>query len=257
MSITFQDLADRLSPEAVDLFRKMVDLHLAATGDRMFMEIKSWGGCSLRFCADPGASLDKIDEGAIRDLSGYGLVQVNYGSRGTPNYRVGSDGLHFHKYLLQRFGLALTQVDEEVRRTLIDDGFAQRRREAAQDLAEAFDLLWTNRTDAQTVSEIGDHLRKALMDVTNSVLGDGGTASEQPVKRLRGALSSGTIQIPSREAEAVAQLVELVGAVLSLDHRLNHVRDEQDKRAEPIRWEELRRAAFLTAVVCYEIDRLT
>lgn len=251
MSITYNDLADRLSPEAVALFREMVDLHLASTGDRMFMEIKTWGGCSLRFCGDPGASVTVGDEGALRDLAQYGLLQVAYGSRGTPNYRVGSDGIHFYRYLLTRLGSPVDQVEQEVRRSLVDERFAQRRGESAHHLVQAFDLLWTNRTDDQTVSEIGDHLRKALMDVSTSVAG--GQTSEQPVRTLRQALSTGSIAVPPREAASLDQLIALTEAVVKLDHRLNHVRDERDKDAEPVRWEELRRAAFLTAVTCSEI----
>jgi hypothetical protein len=50
--------------------------------------------------------------------------------------------------------------------------------------------------------------------------------------------------------------VRLARSVLWLDPRLNHVRDETSKgEPEPDR-AEIRRAAFLTAVVCYELAQL-
>ena len=44
-------------------------------------------------------------------------------------------------------------------------------------------------------------------------------------------------------------------STLRLDHRLNHVRDEVGKGEPTPTYEEMRRAAFLTALVCYELDR--
>ena len=77
---------------------------------------------------------------------------------------------------------------------------------------------------------------------------------EKPIERLRSHLA--VMPIPEREAAALEQVVELALTVLRLDHRLNHIRDEADKNQPAATWEEVRRAAFLTAVACYELDRL-
>lgn len=52
-------------------------------------------------------------------------------------------------------------------------------------------------------------------------------------------------------------IVELARVVLRLDNRLNHVRDERDRAAPEVEWEEIRRAAFATTVACYELDRFS
>jgi len=57
-----------------------------------------------------------------------------------------------------------------------------------------------------------------------------------------------------RSDVAVAMLVDLCLAVASLGHSIDHVRDELQKGREPAGADTLRRAAFLTAVCCYELD---
>lgn len=255
MSITYEDLAVRLTPEAESLFRQMVDLHLGATGDRMFLQADTMGGSFLKFCGKPGATIEPLDRGAIEDLASYGLLQCNWSSRGTPNYRVGGEALAFHRWLVGQAGAATAQVEDEVLRSLGSKQFAQRSPQAAHHLNEAFELLWGGKTDDQTVSEIGDHLRKALMDATSEVLGDGGP-SEDPVSRLKASAAARGRKIGEREAGVLDSLVAMAKAVLSLDHRLNHIRDEADKNLPLLSWDEARRAAFVTALTCYELDRL-
>jgi hypothetical protein len=123
-------------------------------------------------------------------------------------------------------------------------------------MREAFELLWAGAESNQVVSEIGDHLRKALMDVTTDVLGPGtATQQEMPVQRLKEWMTTQTT-LSTRDADVVQQLVELARVVLRLDHRLNHVRDETDKGQPLPTPEEVRRAAFTTALVCYELARI-
>ncbi|MGH3451085.1 MAG: hypothetical protein ACRDQW_10240 [Haloechinothrix sp.] len=102
-------------------------------------------------------------------------------------------------------------------------------------------------------SEVGDHLRKAIMDTVTDLLGE--QNQEQPATRL-GAWLDRQVSLHSRERQVLTDLVQLTRSVLRLDHRLNHVRDETSKGEPPPDHEEMRRAAFLTAVVCHELDRL-
>ena len=93
------------------------------------------------------------------------------------------------------------------------------------------------------------------MDTTTDVVGVGtGGTQEKPIQRLRDLFS--TLNVPAREADVLTQVVELARVVLRLDHRLNHIRDEADQGESPASWEEVRRAAFTTALACYELDRL-
>ena len=102
---------------------------------------------------------------------------------------------------------------------------------------------------------IGEHLRKALIDATSDIGGSEAQGSqERPIERLRHYVEG--LALPAREAAVAAQIVEFARAALSLDQRLNHIRDESDKGEPAMSWEELRRAAFATAFTCYELDRL-
>lgn len=253
--ITYADLTSRLTPDALGLFREMVSAHLESSGDRLFIRADSMSGTHMIFAAEGSKRrLDRFDGGALVDLVRYGLLHQDFSSRGTPNYRVSGEGLHFHKWLLEREGSPVAEVEAEVNRLLNSEEFVRRHPDGSRHLHEAFSLLWEGSTDKQTVSEIGDHLRKAIMDVTTVVVGDDQLKQEQPIERLEVWLNAS--QLGDRERAVATAIVDLARASLHLDHRLNHVRDEVDKKEPPVGWEEMRRAAFATAVACYEISRI-
>lgn len=246
-----------MTPEALQLFREMVDAHLAAgSGDRLFIRADSMGGTGLIFASKAARrNWDGFDGGALDDLVSYGLLHLGFGGRGTPNYRVAGEGLAFHRWLMHEEGSAVDQVSDEVRRFVSGSDFAANHYGAAHHLAQAFELLWGGRTDDQVVSEIGDHLRKALMDITTDTVGSSASGDqEKPIERLRAHLEDRSVN--ERERDVLTQLVELARVVLRLDHRLNHVRDEADRGRPPASWEEIRRASFVTALVCYELSRV-
>lgn len=112
-------------------------------------------------------------------------------------------------------------MEEHVWRALSGDEFAKRHAGAAHHLREAFELIWRGDVAEQVTSEVGDHLRKALMDTVTDLVGDS-TAGQQekPVDRLEHWLAEGT-HVTRRDADVVKQLVELARAVLRLDQRLN------------------------------------
>lgn len=254
--ISFDDLAHRLTTEAKALLREMVSAHLeAGAGDRIFIESNTWGNGCVLILSVRGfrRNITDVDGGAIDDLLRYGVLNGVYEGRNR-GLRVGSDAIRFHEYLLEREGEAVDHVEAEVRRVVEGSAFAAAHPGAARALGEAFTLLWTGRTDDHTISEIGDHLRKALFDLTSDLVGDDGGKQEKPIDRLDGWLK-GRGDLADRERTVLVALVALAAATLDLDHRLNHVRDESDKGRTPIRWEEIRRAAFVTAAVCYELGR--
>lgn len=255
-TITYEELCQRLTPEALALFQDMVAAHLESTGDRRFLRSDTMSGTSLTFTGEgTRRQFESVDVGALQDVVSYGLLHVEYGRRGTPNYRVSGEAQRLHRWLTEAQGSPLAQTEHEIRHVVDSDAFAAAHPAGSHHLREAFALLWSGRTDEPTVSEIGDHLRKALMDATTEVVGSAaGGAQEKPVQRLKQQLA--TLNIPAREADVFAQVVELARVVLRLDHRLNHIRDEADQGEPPATWEETRRAAFATALVCYELDRL-
>ena len=254
--VLFDDLAQRLTPEALELFEEMASAHLESTGDRMFIRSDSMGGTHMIFTGEGSSrQFANFDGGAVQDLLSWGLLYQDYSRRGTPNYRLTGEALRFYRWLMQSRGSAVEQVEQQVRRVAEGSDFAEAHPGAAHHLREAFELLWSGRTDERVVSEIGDHLRKALMDATTDVVGpDAGGEQEKPIQRLKAHLHG--LHLPVREADVVAQVVELARVVLRLDHRLNHIRDEADQGEPAASWEEIRRATFATALACYELDRL-
>lgn len=256
-SISYEDLKARLTDEATETFVEMVRIHNeAGKGDRFFIETNSFAGRSLLFVGPgSGDGLSDVDGGTLMDLVGYGLLHQDFSDRGTPNYRVSGEGQQFYRWLMEQQGSPVAQTEEAVRQLLEGDRFATEHSSAAHHLSKAFDLLWSNRTDDTIVSEIGDHLRKALMDITKDVTSGVAGDHEKPIELLEALVASKT-DLAERERNALLQLVEFARSVLRLDHRLNHVRDEKDKGREAVTWSELRRAAFTTALVCYEIGQL-
>lgn len=233
----------------------MVAAHLESTGEKLFLLSESAAGASLNFMGKGWSrSFDGFDLGRLDDLVSLGLLQAGHGGN-TRNFRVASEGELFCGWLMQEEGSAVEQIEAEIRRVTSGPEYAKAHPGAAHHLREAFELLWNGQTDDQVVSEVGDHLRKALMDMTNDVVGpDAPGLQEAPVERLRKHLEG--LNLPSREAEVLSQVVELARVVLRLDHRLNHVRDESDKGEPDVSWDEIRRAAFTTAFACFELDRL-
>ena len=249
-------LADYLPDEALSLFREMAALYVQSEGDRMFWTSHTFGGRSLVFEANgTRQEIRGVDKGALDDLTSCGLLHMDFTQSGDPVYRVSADGQRFYRRLMQSKGAAPSQVEDEVRRVVAGAEYAEAFPGSAHHLHEAFGLLWSGGTVDQIVSEIGDHLRKALMDATSELLGptvDGD--QEKPIERLKDYLEAA--DLPSREAAVVVQAVELARVVLRLDQRLSHIRDEADSGEPEAAWEETRRAAFTTAFVCYELSRL-
>lgn len=255
MRIRFEDI--EFLPETEDLFREMVEASMAVANPsgRRFLLAKHLGGNSLVLAGPPRRDWKDADEAALTDLVAYGLLQADYGSRGTPNYRVSNDGHRYYRYLQRRRGTALAQIETTIRRSIEDENFAQRYPRAILGLGKATDLLWEGTTDDRAASELGAALRAALQDFANELLERLGikteVSKEKPVQRLRVAGESIADRIGEREPAVLNALVELASAELREVQRIHHVRDE----GSVDRWDELRRATFVLGLLMYELDR--
>jgi hypothetical protein len=126
MDISFDDLRDRLTPDALYLFREMAAAHLESTGDRMFIRADTFGGTNMVFTgAGTRHDFHGFDGGTIDDLAAWGLLHVGYSSRGTPNYRVSGEAQRFYRWLMQEEGAAIDQVEAEVQRSTSGPDFAK------------------------------------------------------------------------------------------------------------------------------------
>ena len=148
--VSFEDLAERLTPEALDLFQEMTAAHLESTGDRMFIRADSSAGNHMIFTGyGSNRQFSGFDGGAVQDLLSWGLLHLDYSSSGTPNYRVTGEAQRFYRWLMQSKGSAIEQVEEQVRRVTDGSDFAKAHPGGAHHLREAFELLWGGRTDEQ------------------------------------------------------------------------------------------------------------
>jgi hypothetical protein len=214
------------------------------------MHLRHLGGSSLDFFGDPRWSLENPDENALHDLRDYGLIRPEYGGR-DPQFSISGESLAFYRWFLGQEGTPFAQVETETIRLIDDGGFARRHPRVSHHLGKAFDLLRSGEIDDPIVSEIGAHMRSAIFELVSDIADTGD--QEKPITRLQGQLAR--MDISEREAEVLTTLVGLAQATLSLDQRLTHIRDESDKD-KPLRsWDEVRRAAFVTAFVVLELDR--
>jgi hypothetical protein len=255
LSMSGDSPGSRLDDSAVTMFVEMVETHLSAGGDRVFFRADSGAGTHLFFAGD-GAdrTWSGFDGGVLEDLVRYGLLSQS-GARRREQYRVTADGKAFYRWLLQQRGDAVAQTDAATLSLVRSAPFVSSHPSAAHHLSEAFDLLLSDRLDDATISELGDHLRKALMDVVADIVPKSEISTEQPAHRLDSWLGANSA-IGDRERAVISELVNLTKAVLRLDHRLNHVRDETHKGEAPATYAEVRRAAFVTAFTCSQLADL-
>jgi hypothetical protein len=257
MTGDFAHVLEWLDPKAVEMFCEMVEAHIeAGDGDRIFIRADSLAANHLIFShRTVRRDWSGFDGGYLEDLVDHGLLSAGFSSSRTPNYRVASEGRAFYRWFRERDGHAVAATEFTVMRLVQSQEFAVAHEQAAHHLREAFALLDRGDSSEQVISEMGDHLRKAIMDIVDDVVDEPGLR-EQPVDRF-GRWISNLDDLHHRETDALKALAELLRAVLRLDHRLNHVRDEADRNELSPSASEIRRAAFLTAVVCYEISALS
>lgn len=109
--ITYEALASRLTPDAKNLFTEMATAHVAAgNGDRLFIRADSMGGTGMIFTGQGRRqNWENFDGSALDDLVAYGLLHLGFGGRGSPNYRLAGEGLHFYRWLMSREGEPMAQ----------------------------------------------------------------------------------------------------------------------------------------------------
>ena len=252
--VSYDHAAEVLSDEALGLFSDLVRMHLAAeSARRSFLELAVLGGNGPILRCPGGEQRARVDSASLEDLAQFGLLRRRRVAKGQHRIDITSQGVHFYRWYMREMGKPVEQVEEVVRSLVDSSRFAAAQPGASTHLAEAFELLWSDDTSEQVVSEVGGHLRSALMDAVAAKTGDV-SLREKPADALKEWLTSA--EVSDRQADVLSAVVELVRVTLRMDQRLDHVRDEKDKGQPDMTWPEVRRAVFLTAVVCYEIFEL-
>jgi hypothetical protein len=249
----FTEIHAQLLAEVEELFCDMVGAHLQGESrDRDFFLVIAGGGPYLHGPHSWGSR--SVADGDLDDLVGKGLLRRrSTGSRHNLRFGVTGDGVRYYRWLMNQRGSPVDQVEYVVRRTMDGAAFANAHADASKRLAAAFELLWTGAEGPEAIRQIGEHLRAALQCMTTDLVGGIGS-NEQVAPRLRELVQH--LDVGHREADLLEALVEFVDKATRLDQRLAHNKDEADK-GRPVRsFAEVRRAAFATAMACYELHSL-
>lgn len=248
---------DRLTQEARSLLVEMVDEHQAGEGTshRHFLASRSNRGTQLTYL---GAGSGKprtsrpVDEVALNDLAGYGLLRRTRSDRNSTRYEVSGETLAFYRWLRLHEGQPVDVVADTIVSHVDGPAFAQRHPACATQLRQALALLSsTSVTDPATAHTIGHHLRQAVIEIVGGIAAP--TKDPEDVhKHLKAWLAA---RPAGRDAVVLEQLVELTRAVLRLDQRLDHLRDTISDGEPDLTWDEARRAVFVTTMCCHELDR--
>lgn len=235
-------------PDIDEVFRRMFDVD-SGTGC-WFMASPSMGGDEIWSSSGPTIATARSSSSVLRDLREQGLLRVGRQGRDGPQYELPSKAREFEEW---RRGLPspVEQVEQTVLRLVDDAGFVDRHPHAAKHLRAAFELLAAAPLDVPDTTITGDHLRKALIDVVGLAVGL--DTSDEDLERVFKPVRRSAAE---RADLATVRLVDLCRAVFSLAHAVEHVRDEVTAGRDPADAEVLRRAAFLTALCCYELDRV-
>ena len=249
-AMTFSELQQWLArdPELDDVFRQLVE----ADGGRggWFQSIPTFGNDAILSSNGSSISVRRSSASILNDLASHGLLRISrYDRRGDPQFELPADARDFDRW---RRGLPspVQQVERDVLHIIDDTGFGERHPTAAKHLRSPFDLLAAASLDLADTTIIGDHLRKALIDVAGVAAG-----LPNPDENLERVLRPRRVAAAERSDTVLAMLIDFTLALVSLDHSIEHVRDEISEHREPAGADTIRRAAFLTAVCCYELDR--
>lgn len=238
--MTYDEVEQRLSRAARLLLIWMTDRHSSASTNRFFQFVATFGGSSVVWAH--GGEFE-TDDAALNELVDVGLLRRTAAGQ-DPKFEVRQDAVLFVQWLRSRGG-ALQAVETETRRLVDDADFHDGYPTSAHHLAEALQLLWSDRASTEpAVVEIGTHLRSALQAVVHDVAGGKPEQANENIKRWAATVMA------DREA---ALLVAMVEHAHRCCQRLTHIRDESDN-GRPLRsMDELRRIVFLAIVVCNEV----
>jgi hypothetical protein len=249
--VTFAELAIRLerhsrSAALVELFGRFVAAR-EQHPHRPILVTRTFGGVM----AHVGDGNVELDEVLLQDLLHWGLVRrQSFGSRAAEQLVVPADAVTFYGWFLAQRGTPIGAVEDEVLKLVDGEGFSTRHPTAAKALGEAFDLVRRGVADVADLAEVGQHLRGAVVDVVAASAG-----LPAPHENVAAATKSARKAAAERGDEAVVALITLTEKVTSFDQAITHARDEQAQGRPVADAETVRRAAFLTAVACYELDR--
>jgi hypothetical protein len=245
-----------LEPEQVELLRLVVEASRNVPRDkrRKFMVARTFGGDSLMH---PGLSKNgtKTYIGDIEILSSVGLLNLSYGSNGTPNFDVTPLGFQYYEYLHQVDTEPVRAIEEVPRRYLDGAGFRNVHPIAYEKWREAERLLWS-ADSSKHLTAIGHHCREAMQAFATGLVKQHTLpgVDQDPahvVARVRGVTNQERTSLGEGVADSLDALISSWGTTSDLVQRQEH---GAQKEGTPLVWMDARRVVFHTGVVMFELD---
>ena len=222
---------------------------------RKFIVAQSNSGDTLLVPGHPSQNF-KVYIGDIETLAREGLVDITYGSRGSPNVNVLPLGYAYYEHMKRQAGQPLENVEKPVRNYLTSESFRQKYPNAYQKWVEAEDMLWGSDSESQ-LTTIGHLCREASQEFATHLVEqykpiNAPEDKALTVARMRAILNHHKGNMGDKEIACLDALLVYWGTVIDLIQREEH---GGQKEGTPLVWEDGRRVVFQLAVVMFEIDR--
>jgi hypothetical protein len=195
--------------------------------------------------------------GDVEALAAAGLLNLTYGSRGTPQFDITPLGFRYYEHCRISTGRPPERVEEAVRSYLDSEAFSRRYPQTHVKWTEAERLLWSTDS-AQQLTTVGHLCREALQFFATALVErmnppDVDKDPAHTIARLRGVLALLRKNAPDATCGLLDALLAYWGAVSDLVQRQEH---GAQKEGQELLWGDARRVVFHTALVMYECEHL-
>jgi hypothetical protein len=245
-----------LEPDQKDLFMLIVEAsrNVEKNERRKFLVVQSKDGDSL---LHPGIPREKseIYYGDVEILANAGLLNLGFGSGGSPVFDVNPIGYQYYRYLKEAIGEPLERVENSILSFLKSEPLINKYKNAFEKWTQAQDLLWSADSQQQ-LTTIGHLCRESMLEFADALICELNLQTKYSdkskiVARLKGVFSEKKKVLPSTIHPLLEALIFYWGCVSDIVQRQEH---GASKEGEGLVWEDARRVVFNTLTVMYEID---
>lgn len=239
-------------PAAEAMLAALIAKHTASDDPTTHIQADGGGWHAIGFHTVGGNDMsDAAEELADRDL--IRKKDISSGDGWAYELRPTARGKAYWNWRKSAAAGDLARLSGDVLQLVDAREFADRHPSVATNLADAFALVSTgDLSDVNTTSTIGHHLRYALIDMAGPALSG---LEEAPPEDLKKYFEPAARAAVDRGDYATRALILLAQTTLHLDQGLNHARDERYRGHDVADGDTIRRAAWVTAVTCLELDR--
>jgi len=246
-----------LENEQKELLIKLVEASrkFSRSRRRKFIVVRRTDGDYL---THPGLSNGKkeIYYGDAEILADNGLINLSYGSRGSPLFDVTPKGFRYYEYLMEQMGQPLERVEKTIRMFIDSESFQSNYLAAYQKWSLAEKLLWKS-DNQENYSAIGHYCREALQEFAEILVQRFGLDSElndkaKTIGRIRAVIELESKKVADSHKRYLDRLLDLYDSVNSLVQRQEH---GAIKEGDDLVWEDARKVVFAVLFIMYEIHK--